>query len=124
MRRFAAIALCLLFTGCLSETTAPSAALLVGTWSLVSVNSSPVPFTYPNGKQVMDETVVILQDGTYSATAHYSDATTYNETGVLTIVGATVLFTDITGNIQYDASWNETAMTQHIGNYSLGFRKL
>ena len=123
MRRLAALALCLLFTGCLSDTTAPSTSLLVGTWSLSTVNGQAVPYTYPNGKQILDETFVITINGTYTEEAHYSDGSTYTEQGVITTIGGTAFFQDLTGFISYNGTWSATAMTQHIGSYDLGFVK-
>ena len=61
----------LLLSGCTKETTRPSSFTFVGTWTLISINGSPVPYSfslsgYP--AKVASASLVVSQDSTASFT--------------------------------------------------------
>lgn len=123
MRRLLAFALCLMTAGCLGEPTAADPAAIVGTWTLQSVNNSALPYTYPTGKQITSETLVMNFDGSFSSLDNYSDGSQFAAQGIYTLVGNQIEFYDATHNVYYAGDWSATSILQRFGNFELRFRK-
>jgi hypothetical protein len=123
MRRFAIAALALVLTGCLSETTAPSAADLSGTWSIVNINDQPLPYTFPNGATLTGGQMVLQVNGAYTSVEHYVGAADYTEDGAYTIYGRDLMFTDALRGQQFGATWDAGTISKSAGNYHFIYRK-
>jgi hypothetical protein len=91
------------------DSSGPEASSAVGTWSLVTVNGSPLPYTVlliqPNYRlEIVSATFVAAANGTYtgSVTTRETDAgtvttTTESDNGTWSQSGTTVTVTDSDG---------------------------
>ena len=72
MRRLVSLALVLAVAGCGSDSsTTPTNSSVAGTWTLQSVNGSPLPFTLsasPAKIELLSDVVVATSNGTWTST--------------------------------------------------------
>ena len=115
MRRavFAALALCL--SACFSDPTAPINA--PGSYTLVTVNNSALPFTFSNGVVLSSEVLILDANGTFQDLGTRADGTVVTDVGTYSVVGNTIIFGDQTVNLLYQGVLAGSILTTQVGSY-------
>lgn len=119
MRRLVPVVLCFVL-GCGSDsaTTQPTQASLAGTWSLQTINGSPLPFvtsqTATSKAEIMSDIVTASATGTYTEVAQtrttlngQATLSTQSDAGTYTVTGSAVVIrsndgTSVSGTVKGD----------------------
>lgn len=115
----AALALCA--TACFSDATAPVSAS--GSYSLVSVNGTALPFTFSNGVVLSAESLVLDANGTFQDLATRADGTVVIDVGTYSVIGNTIVFGDQTVNLLYQGTLSGSTLTTQVGTYTERWQK-
>ena len=124
MRRVATIGAALAtaaLSGCLGGSTEP--VVVIGKYTLQSVNSMPLPFTFSNTVTVKSETLVLNADGSYTDDAVRSDGTVASDRGSYTNYAGTLVLFDQTINLVYQGRVEGTTLTTTVGQYTERFTR-
>lgn len=113
MRRlFSAITIAMaLATGCSSDITGPNGSI-VGTYSLRTVNGSPLPYQVSYNRAIRSEEVRLNSDGSYTDYAYYTDGSSFTENGYWTQYNNQITFDDQTDHLQYQGSISGSVLTE------------
>lgn len=116
------------------DSTSPGMAAVAGTWSLQSVNGSPLPYTISQGSlsttQIASGTLVVSRSGTFTDTT--TVATTANgeqstsaeaDSGSYSLNGAVVSFAFVTDGLTGTGLLNGDSVTVALSGYSLLYTK-
>lgn len=115
---------------------APTQPSIVGTWKLVSINGSPLPYPLLSGDPSLD---YLSDQLSVSANGHYTEAAVLRETsngvvssrsnndvGTYTITGSAAAFHSgrfITANSLGSGTWRGNTLTVDMGGLSLAYSK-
>ena len=120
---------------CGGDSTGPEVASAVGTWNLVTVNGSPLPFiivqVQPSYKlELLSDRFVVNADGTYSETFSYRETdngtvttTTDGDTGTWTQSNAALTITASDGTVSQAAISGDTITASESGFVSVYHRQ-
>ncbi|MEP7065620.1 MAG: hypothetical protein ABI889_06270 [Gemmatimonadota bacterium] len=117
MRAMMAAASVAMLAACGSDSTGPKNAGVQGTYTLLSVNGSPLPYTVPNTGEdvriVQDATITLGADSTYAVhatgTENGSASTIVTDAGHYTVSGNQVTFTStMISGAHYTANYATT----------------
>jgi hypothetical protein len=116
MKRLAIAALAIMLAGCTNnDINAPNGSV-TATFSLRTVNGSPLPYTFTNGPTVESDVLSLFNDGTYSDAAQLGDGTVAVEQGYYGNNNGAFTFTDYTNGNAYHGSLSGSVMTEISGN--------
>lgn len=115
MRRAVIAALALSLAACFSDPSAPISA--PGTYSLLTVNGTPLPFTFPNNAVLTAETLILDSNGTFQDLATRGDGSAVTDVGTYSVIGNTIVFGDQTVNLLYQGTLNGNILTTQVGSY-------
>jgi hypothetical protein len=121
-----------LLAGCGSDSpTAPTQASMAGTWSLSTVNGSPLPFVFQADPKIelLSDVLTVVSDGSFSEIlqARYTQGTTvttqtYNDGGTFSLNGTAATFRFNDGSTG-TATVSGTTMTVAESGYSYVYKK-
>lgn len=125
MRRLIPLVALAVAVACGSDsTTQPTFASLAGTWTLQSVNGSPLPFTISQSgtdkEELLSDVITASPNGTYTEVAQFrttingqSTVSTENDTGTFTLNGTAITVTgNLTGVNNGAVSGNTITLTE------------
>lgn len=121
MRRIAMAALALTLAGCSLDTLGPSGSV-EGTYSLVLLNGSRLPFTFSNGVTLVSDDLTLYRDGTYSDYSRYATGSPRTEQGYYSENNGSLLFEPYSGS-SYQGAISGRVLTQIVGGYEQRFEK-
>ena len=116
---FAAVALT---AACNSDSTGPNGSI-VGTYSLRTINGSPLPYQVGYNQTITSEQLALNNDGSYSDIAYYSNGTSYQEVGYYSANNNAITFNDQTDGITYQGSVSGNVLTEINGGYTAAYQK-
>jgi hypothetical protein len=134
MRRLIALALALTVVACGSDdSTAPSNSSIAGTWSLQTINGSPLPFTLapaPTKIEILSATAIINSNGTWTSSSQTRTTlgtqapttTTETDNGTYTISGSTIALRSSDGTVESGTISGNT-FTQVESGFTFVFKK-
>ena len=124
MRLFVPLAAAaILFTSaCANDVTGPSGSV-AGTWSLRTLNSTALPYTFSPNTTIVSEQLTLSSDGSYNDVASYSDGSVFREFGFYTLNNNAITFNDQTDNITYQGSISGNVLTEISGQYTSVYQK-
>jgi len=134
MRRLIALVLALTFVACGSDdSTEPSNSSVAGTWSLQTINGSPLPFTLspaPTKIEILSATAVINSNGTWTSSSQTRTTlgtqapttTTETDNGTYTISGSTIALRSSDGTVESGTVSGNT-FTQVESGFTFVFKK-
>lgn len=119
-----AAAIVLAAGACGSDSTSPLLGAS-GTWSLQTINGTPLPVTLGSGVQavtVLASTLTISDNGNYNEVVTLRPAgtttnTTFTETGTWSLANGVVTFNDRTDAITYTGTVNGSTLTENTGTF-------
>ena len=135
MRRiFVACALTALLAACGSDSTSPASADITGTYTLKTVNGSPLPFTLQSGTTVVSLTsdvIIVSSNGTWSESGIYQQTVngqttsgTGSDGGTWTRAGTSVTLTSAQGaDGTYTGSYSTNTLTLSNSGFVSVFTK-
>ena len=123
MRRIAVLMLALAIAACSdNNATAPSAAL-TGTYTLRTVNGSPLPVTFSDGSVLTSDQLTLFVDGTFTDQAQFSDGSNSIEQGFYSAVNGSITFQDANSNFTFQGSVSGTVLTEISNGITEVFEK-
>lgn len=112
MRKFVFLAAALVALGaCNNDSTSPNGSVS-GTYSLRTVNGSPLPFTFSDGSVLVSDRLSLNGDGTYVDIATFSNTGSATEQGLWSINNNLITFNDQTDAFSYDGSLSGNVLTE------------
>ena len=105
-----------------NDVTSPTVTL-AGTYSLRTINGSPLPYTFGSGVSLTSDVLTLRADGTYTDVGHYSDGAVTTEQGVYTNSGGSVTFDDQTDNVSYQGSLSGRVLTEITNGFTVTYQK-
>ena len=125
MSRFTAgiLALALSLAACTSSDATSPTVSLTGTYSLKSVNGTPLPYTFSSSLVLTADVLTINTNGTYTDVASYSNGTTTTEQGTYSNNNGAITFNDQTDSVVYSGSLSNSVLTEISGSYTEVFQK-
>ena len=94
-----------------------------GSYTLVSVNGTALPFTFSNGVVLSAESLVLDANGTFQDLATRADGTVVTDIGTYSVVGNTIIFGDQTANLLYQGTLSGSTLTTQVGTYTERWQK-
>lgn len=123
MRRIAVLMLVLAMAACSdNNATAPSAAI-TGTYTLRTVNGSPLPVTFSDGSVLTSDQVSLFADGTFTDNAKFSDGSASTEQGFWSAVNGSITFQDANSNFTFQGSVSGNVLTEISNGITEVFEK-
>jgi hypothetical protein len=98
-----------------NDATSPTVSI-AGTWSLRTLNGSPLPTAVSSNTSIISEQLTLNNDGSYSDVAAYTDGTTFNEFGYYSVNNNLITFNDQTDRITYSGSISGNVLTEVSSN--------
>ena len=87
-----------------------------GTYNLITINGSPMPFTFSDGTTLNSDVLVLKDDGTFTETMKTADGRTFVDTGTYTVSNNFITINDETAGLTYSASLTGTVLTAVFPN--------
>ncbi|HKW10513.1 MAG TPA: hypothetical protein VJO33_09040 [Gemmatimonadaceae bacterium] len=116
MRKFVFLAAALAtLAACNNDSTSPNGSA-IGTYSLVTVNGSPLPFTFSDGSVLISDRLTLNSGGSYVDFATFSNAGSVTEQGIWSISNNLISFNDQSDNFTYDGSLSGSVLTESFPN--------
>ena len=122
MRRIAMAALAISLAGCSSLDSLGPSGSVEGSYSLVLINGTRLPYTFSNGLTVVSDQLTLYDDGTYSDYSRYAGGTSRTEEGYYTSRNGSLLFEPYRGG-SFQGSVVGRVLTQIVGGYEQRFEK-
>jgi hypothetical protein len=117
MRKILCATLALAIFACHSDSTSPTVSL-TGTYTLKSINGSPLPYTTSSGDRLTADVLTINANGTYTDVSQYTttngSSATDTESGTYTNNNGAVTFNDLTDNLTYQGSLSGSVLTEVV----------
>lgn len=111
-----------LTTACNSDSTGPNGSI-VGSYSLRTINGSPLPYTVNYNTTINSELLTLNNDGTYTDVAYYSNGNSYVESGYYSQNNNALTFNDQTDGITYQGSVSGNVLTEITNGYTAAYQK-
>ena len=121
MRRLAMFALASTMAACSFDSTGPSGSV-AGTYSLRTINGSPLPYTFSSGLRLISDDLTLYRDGTYEDVSRYDTGDTRVEQGYYTSYNGAVTFESEFGDV-YQGSVSRDVLTQIVNGYTQVFQR-
>ena len=121
MRRFAMFALAGTLAGCSIDSTGPYGSV-EGSYTLRTINGQPLPYTFPSGRRLVDDRLVLHRDGSFEDLSTYSDGSTTYDDGDYENYNGSLTFYSTTGDV-YQGSVTRDVLTQFINGYTQRFER-
>jgi len=119
--------------GSASQATSPASASIAGTYHLVSINGTTLPFTYQSGTTtivVTSDVLTVVDGGTWTESGAYSqtvNGVTSNQTmvdgGAWSRLGATVSFANANRVITYAGQFTGSGLNLSNPSFSYVFAR-
>jgi|SRR5262245_29912335 len=112
MRKFVIFAAALTaLAACSNDSTSPNGSP-TGSYSLITVNGNPLPFTFSDGSVLISDRLSLNGDGTYVDFATFSNAGSVTEQGLWSINNNLITFNDQSDNFTYNGSLSGSILTE------------
>ena len=121
MRRFAMFALAGTLAGCSIDSTGPYGSV-EGSYTLRTINGQPLPYTFPSGRRLVDDRLVLHRDGSFEDISTYSDGSTTYDDGDYENYNGSLTFYSTMGDV-YQGSVTRDVLTQFINGYTQRFER-
>jgi hypothetical protein len=132
--RILPLALLIVAISCSDSTTAPTFASVAGTWSLQTINGTPLPFTTSQSAtdrtEILSDIVNATSSGTFTETTTFRftqngsvSTQTSVDNGTFSLNGTAVTFTFNSDGSTDTGSLNGNTMTVTQTGFALVFRK-
>jgi hypothetical protein len=105
-----------------SDATSPTVSI-VGTYTLKSVNGSPLPYAFSSALTLTSDVATLRADGSYTDIATYNNRTMTTEQGTYSNYNGAITFNDLTDNVVYSGSLSGSVLTEISGSYTEVFQK-
>src|SRR5881628_2014772 len=123
MRRIAVLAaLAVTLAGCSTSDSVGPSGSIEGTYSLVLINGSRLPFSFSTGVTLVSDDLTLYSDGSYSDYSQYSSGSTRTENGVYSENNGSIVFQPNAGGA-YQGSISGRVLTEIVGGYEQRFEK-
>ena len=122
MRRIAMAALALSLAGCSTLDSLGPSGSVEGTYSLVLINGSRLPYTFSNGVTLVSDVLTLYADGSYSDYSQYAVGAPRTEQGFYTENNGSLVFDPDAGST-YQGSISGRVLTEIVGGYEQRFEK-
>jgi hypothetical protein len=122
MRRIAMAALALTLAGCSTLDSLGPSSSLEGSYSLVLINGSQLPYTFSNGVTLVSDVLTLYNDGSYSDYSQYATGPSRTEQGTFTENNGSLVFEPYAGTT-YQGSISGRVLTEIVGGYEQRFQK-
>lgn len=109
-------------TACTNDSTSPNGSI-VGTYSLRTINGSPLPYNVNFNSTVTSELLTLNRDNSYSDVAQYSNGTSFVEQGYYSQYNNAITFNDQTDGLQYQGSISGNVLTEITSGYTAAYQK-
>ena len=123
MRRIAMAALAISLAGCSTLDSVGPSGRVEGTYSLVLINGSRLPYTFSNGVTLVSDELELYDDGTYEDYSQYADGSSRIEEGYYSSRNGSLLFEPFSGRTPFQGSIVGRVLTQIVGGYEQRFEK-
>ena len=115
-------ALALSLAGCSTLDSLGPSGSVEGTYSLVLINGSRLPYTFSNGVTLVSDVLTLYADGSYSDYSQYATGAPRTEQGFYTENNGSLVFDPDNGST-YQGSITGRVLTQIVGGYEQRFEK-
>jgi hypothetical protein len=122
MRRIAMAALAISLAGCSTLDSLGPSGSVEGTYSLVLLNGSRLPYTFSNGVTLVSDVLTLYGDGTYSDYSQYTSGAPRTEQGYYTENNGSLFFEPYSGST-YQGSITGRVLTEIVGGFEQRFEK-
>jgi hypothetical protein len=127
MRRFtttiAALAFAATAAACSGNDATSPTVSIVGTYTLKSINGSPLPYNFGNGVTLTSDQLTMRADGSYSEIGNYNDGSSTSEDGFYTNNNGSITFNDETDQVTYHGSLSGRVLTEITNGFTATYQK-
>ena len=121
MRRIAMFALAGTLAACSMDSTGPSGSV-DGSYTLQRINGQTLPYTFPSGRRLVDDRLVLYRDGTFEDLSTYSDGSTTFDEGDYENYNGALTFYSTSGDV-YQGSESRDILPQVLNGYTQVFER-
>jgi hypothetical protein len=121
MRRLAMFALATTMAACSLDSTGPNGSV-AGTYTLRTINGSPLPYTFSGGLRLVSDDLTLYSDGTYEDVSRYDTGSNRVEQGYYTNYNGALTFESDLGAV-YQGSVSGDVLTQIVNGYTQVFER-
>lgn len=119
MRRIAMFALAGTLAACSMDSTGPNGSV-EASYTLRTINGQPLPYTFPSGRRLINDRLVLHRAGTYEDLSTWSDGSTTLDEGDYDNYNGSLTFYSTLGD-QYQGSVTGDVLTQFLNGYTQRF---
>lgn len=110
--------------GCMNGDNAVEPTVsLAGTYSLRTINGSPLPFTFSTGTTLNSDVLTLFGDGTYSDASQYADGSVRVEQGTYDNISGAINFFPQGSISSYQGSLSGSILTEIFNGFTQVFQK-
>lgn len=118
----AAVALTSTLAACNVDLTGITGSVR-GNYSLRTINGYSLPYTFSQGQMLINETLTLNGDGSYTDVSLWNDGHSDSHYGSYTSGNGSIQFTDQTSGFTYQGTLNGSVLTEVINGYTQRFSR-